>query len=212
VTGEQIAEGLVVVRCFLGAILLWSATAKLLDITGNSEAIAAHVHLARAAIAFWIAVSAELVIGTLLLATALADEAIIRWLPAAAAAALFGVFAVTLLRSYRRGVRTPCACFGDTGALLSRITVVRSILFFLTMSAVAVAELLLPGRDYAGVGSAAVGLGVAAAGAIAVWLIARAVLQILPVTQPVRLDAQARAVASLVRDLANSSRKSSIQA
>jgi len=122
-------------RLAMGTVAIWAGAEKLLNLSAFVRGVRSYDLLPRrvSTIAAGCIVATEITLGTLLVLDIAVSYA------AAAAAALFGLFAVAIATDLTRGVRVPCHCFGEADAeLLSSFSLARAGLLALTSAAVSV--------------------------------------------------------------------------
>jgi hypothetical protein len=154
-----VAELGLVVGSAVGLLLLAAAAAKARDLPAFREGLSGYGIRGRLAgpVAFLVP-AVEAVLGVLLVTGRFVVAA------AAASAALFGVFSGVQLRTFRRGSRVPCHCFGETPLeTVSWATVARSVLLVL----LSVLVLLAPRHGLPDASSVAALAPIALAGAVA---------------------------------------------
>jgi hypothetical protein len=152
------AEVGLVARSVVGLLLLAAAVAKARDLASFRRGLSGYGVRGRlAAVTAPVVPTIEAVLGALLVAGLAVPPA------AAASAVLFGVFSGVQLRTYLRGSRVPCHCFGEAPLeTVSWATVARGMLLVLLSLVV----LLAPGDVPSGISSIAALAPVAVAGAV----------------------------------------------
>lgn len=113
------------VGIFIGAVLLWSAAAKLTRPRQTAYALIAFRVIRRPSIGAAFALAAvEGTIGSSLIAAAMSSTHL-SVLLLGVTSILFAAFVLVIARALRRGDSFPCMCFGSSAAKLSRITLLR---------------------------------------------------------------------------------------
>jgi Methylamine utilisation protein MauE len=148
----------VVARSVVGLLLLAAAAAKARDLGSFRQGLSGYGVRGRlAGVTAWVVPTVEAVLGVLLIAGLAVPAA------AASSALLFGVFSGVQLRTYLRGSRVPCHCFGEAPfETVSWATVARGVLLVLLSLLV----LLAPGHVPSGISSIAALAPIAVAGAV----------------------------------------------
>jgi hypothetical protein len=117
----------------LAATLFWAAWEKLRDPFQAGQQLAAHLPVNFTPRNVRILSGAEMSSSLLLILSALQQNWVVAVVLAIPAFALFGSFSVFLTRSYLKGVKTGCGCFGSSGDSFTARHVARAYLLFVAV-------------------------------------------------------------------------------